>query len=1470
MQKEDAMKIQKLLAAALAGIMGFANVIPVNCLNTAATAEKTATELSDPVSDMTIESTNSFGSLLASELTEKQAEQLANNGCNIFSVEMDGNEATVSYQTVVDCTLVIGIYDESGTTLYATGTAEVTPDERETTVTIETDEMPQYFYVKGYLADSFLLNPLCTVYENPEYTKNMQEFNAKTVNDFEPELVLNLDEDPNKNFAVYNENVILIPEAEDSNIVTENEDGTYLIENADDNFLSRKSGDIVSYTYGEDGMLIAKIGEITIDGTTVTIVPEEITLDDVFQHVNIDASGGMENADVTPADGVEVVESSEVAADVGLDATLKTEKKLKKDFDISVTETTPQDPADPDDSLSVELKISGCLQFSAGFSAKLKLGLFVDDYIELKIDYLAEAELAFTEKLELHLVLGHVDFSPVAGVYVSITPSVIFKLEGSAKVNGSFSGCFGIRGSKNGLENISEAPAPRITGEIDCKFFVGFDLQPECTIVHKKVASASLNATVGLELDAKQTYFDTSNTEFIHYCKDCIDGSVNFVFSVDGKLTFMGWFMDSLSIKLVDIHVPICDFYYSSDYGEFGLFAECPHRLQKVCLTFKNKAEEPVEGVSVSLTSESSLLTESAMTLTQPLKTDKNGQVRFFLGAGKTTVKAEHDSYDPASATLYARFNDEAKLILNSEATTEQTITLPEKTYPVYVTVVDNFGMPMKGARLSCEQLGFANYTDADGKVVLMMPAGVHDVEMYACDMSLQVSCTVKRLITVVNSPVEENFVVERPPHVRFVVTDKDGQPVPASYIILDGDQENEYFCGGSDGVMKLIPEVGTHTANIYYFGSFTSKYLTTVEFTYTGEFIEIPVTVDESGGDVTTPTEPGEIEGKKVVQVSLGGYHSAAITADGSLYIWGDNFCGQLGDGTHTDKTTPVKIMDNVASVSLGGLRSAAITTDGSLYTWGSNGGLIGDGTTEVKSTPVKIMDNVASVSLGDYHSAAITTDGSLYTWGDNEYGQLGDGTTEDKSTPVKIMDNVASVSLGDEHSAAITTDGSLYTWGYNLFGQLGDGESGFDENGDELISTVPIKIMDNAASVSLGWYHSAAITTDGSLYTWGRNYEGQLGDGTATKSSTPVKIMDNVASVSLGYKHSAAITTDGSLYTWGDNYYGQLGNGTAGYTDKLTPVKIMDNVASVSLEYEHSAAITIDGSLYTWGDNGWGQLGDGTTEDKLVPTKIIIPSEDTATVSLNASALIKATSGETPQTSLTGLEPDTVYNYYVLFTDKPDMPLVSANIQYITQFVSGSDGTAEIDTGDTFLTEDAIVLAVPTVTTSDEPTEPDPTEPDPTETEPSESDTTEPVPTEPEPTETDPTEPDITETEPTETQPTETEPTETQPTETEPAETQPTEPAPTEPEPTPADILLGDVNLDNTINAGDAAMTLSAAAAYGATGSYGNMTDAQITAADIDGNEAVNASDAAYILQYAAIKGANGKEFDIRELVK
>ncbi len=331
---------------------------------------------------------------------------------------------------------------------------------------------------------------------------------------------------------------------------------------------------------------------------------------------------------------------------------------------------------------------------------------------------------------------------------------------------------------------------------------------------------------------------------------------------------------------------------------------------------------------------------------------------------------------------------------------------------------------------------------------------------------------------------------------------------------------------------------------------------------------------------------------------VSLGGNHSAAIKSDGSLWMWGDNDYGQLGDGTEVDQNTPVKIMDNVASVSLGYYHSAAIKSDGSLWMWGQNyWGQLGDGTWDDRYTPSKKMDNVASVSLGYWHSAAIKSDGSLWMWGDNDYGQLGDGTTIDRYTPVKIMDNVVSVSLGYSHSAAIKSDGSLWMWGKNSWGQLGDGTKEYRDT--------PVKIMDNVVSVSLGSRHSGAIKSDGSLWMWGKNSWGQLGDGTKEYKDTPVKIMDNVVSVSLGGNHSGAIKSDGSLWMWGDNDRAQLGDGT--WKDKNTPVNILENVVSVSLGDDHSGAIKSDGSLWMWGYNWDGRLGYGKSDNRYTLVKIM-----------------------------------------------------------------------------------------------------------------------------------------------------------------------------------------------------------------------------------------------------------------------
>ncbi|MCI9389386.1 MAG: hypothetical protein HFH54_06895 [Lachnospiraceae bacterium] len=364
------------------------------------------------------------------------------------------------------------------------------------------------------------------------------------------------------------------------------------------------------------------------------------------------------------------------------------------------------------------------------------------------------------------------------------------------------------------------------------------------------------------------------------------------------------------------------------------------------------------------------------------------------------------------------------------------------------------------------------------------------------------------------------------------------------------------------------------------------------------------------------------------------------AITNNGSLYCWGDNRYGQVGNGSTESQLTPVKVLENVISVSIysvgsamgGYISIAAITNNGDLYCWGSNGyGQVGNGSTNGQTVPIKVLSNVksfnfsdADTAFGEVSVAAITNNGDLYCWGSNGCGQAGDENTEKQTRPKKILENVVSVELSSSMRdcvsiAAITESGDLYCWGYNAYGQVG--------NGNTEDQAIPIKVLSDVKSVSLyngcWWGSVAAITNAGDLYCWGYNAYGQVGNGSTENQTVPIKVLDNVLSVSIYDSVSivpsggsastatvAAVTNTGDLYCWGYNAYGQVGNGST--EDQTTPVKVLSDIASVFVpDYNDGqvsvAAIAKNKDLYCWGCNTYGQVGNGSTENQTIPVKIL-----------------------------------------------------------------------------------------------------------------------------------------------------------------------------------------------------------------------------------------------------------------------
>ena len=386
------------------------------------------------------------------------------------------------------------------------------------------------------------------------------------------------------------------------------------------------------------------------------------------------------------------------------------------------------------------------------------------------------------------------------------------------------------------------------------------------------------------------------------------------------------------------------------------------------------------------------------------------------------------------------------------------------------------------------------------------------------------------------------------------------------------------------------------------------------------------------------------------------GGSHTTVLKDDGTVWSWGANGNGQLGDGSTTSRVLPTNVatLSNVVGIADGDTHVVAVKSDGTVWAWGLNGsGQLGDGTTTQRTTPVQIptLSDVIAVAAGTAHSVALKSDGTVWAWGLNSNGQLGDGTTTPRTSPVQVtgLSGITSIASGSYHVLAVKNDGTLWAWGRNGNGQLGDNTT------TQRPSPVQVSGLSNIVQAAGGAYHSLARKSDGTVKAWGYNGYGQLGDSTTTQRTAPVAVVSipAAASIAAGAYHSFAAGQDLSVWGWGNNDDGQLGDGTTIRQPIAVAVTNVSNITHVAGGLVHSVAIASDGTVWAWGQNADAQVGDGTTVKRLAPVRISeaayawkvgtptfnIPA-GTYQAALNVT-VATATPGATIHYTTTGVEP-------------------------------------------------------------------------------------------------------------------------------------------------------------------------------------------------------------------------------------
>ena len=385
----------------------------------------------------------------------------------------------------------------------------------------------------------------------------------------------------------------------------------------------------------------------------------------------------------------------------------------------------------------------------------------------------------------------------------------------------------------------------------------------------------------------------------------------------------------------------------------------------------------------------------------------------------------------------------------------------------------------------------------------------------------------------------------------------------------------------------------------------------------------------------VSLPNLPS---GVTITNIASGEFFSLTLASNGTVWAWGDNTFDELGNGTNTDSNIPVQVSlpsgVTITNIAAGAEFSLALASNGTVWAWGDNTfDELGNGTNTNSNIPVQVsLPNgvtITNIAGGVSYSLALASNGTVWAWGDNTAGELGNGTNTDSNIPVQVSlpsgVTITNIACGVFFGLALASNGAVWAWGNNYYGQLGNGTNVFDSN-------IPVQVSlpsgVTITNIAAGSEDNLALASNGTVWAWGDNSCGELGNGTNTSSDTPVQVAlpsrVAITNIAEGFLDSLALASNGMVWDWGYNYYGQLGNGTntssnipvqVSLPSGVTITKIAGGEPLLNAGACQSLALASNGTVLAWGDNSCGELGNGTNTNSDIPVEVSLPSGVTCT---------------------------------------------------------------------------------------------------------------------------------------------------------------------------------------------------------------------------------------------------------------